>query len=45
MKRRMIAAARRTILLVDLSKFEVPALTRLCEVTEVDQVITDDEIP
>ncbi|MDP6788433.1 MAG: DeoR/GlpR family DNA-binding transcription regulator [Rhodospirillales bacterium] len=45
MKRCMIAAARRTILLVDSSKFEVPAFTRVCEVTEVDQVISDDGIP
>ena len=43
-KRRMIAAARRTVLLVDSSKFVEPAFTRVCDVRDVDQVITDSDI-
>lgn len=44
-KRLMAAAARRVIILADSSKFEGPAFARVCEVAQIDQVITDDEAP
>ncbi|MCV3243429.1 DeoR/GlpR family transcriptional regulator of sugar metabolism [Mesorhizobium robiniae] len=44
MKRAMISAARKTILLVDSSKFTVPGFCTLCDVAELQEVITDDGI-
>jgi DeoR/GlpR family transcriptional regulator of sugar metabolism len=41
LKRAMISAARKTILLVDSSKFTVPGFCSLCDVTLLDEVITD----
>jgi DeoR/GlpR family transcriptional regulator of sugar metabolism len=43
-KRAMIAAADRSVLLVDHSKFERTALYRLCGLDEVDTVILDDGV-
>lgn len=43
-KRAMIQSARRTILLVDSSKFQAPAFCTFCEVTAISEVITDDGI-
>jgi DeoR/GlpR family transcriptional regulator of sugar metabolism len=40
-KRAIISAARKTILLVDSSKFTVPGFCTLCDVTQLDEVITD----
>ena len=37
LKRAMIASARRTILLVDSSKFTAPGFCTLCEVFEIDE--------
>jgi DeoR/GlpR family transcriptional regulator of sugar metabolism len=44
LKRAMIASARKTILLVDSSKFTVPGFCTLCQITEIDELITDDAI-
>jgi DeoR family transcriptional regulator of aga operon len=44
LKRAMISAARKTILLVDSSKFDAPGFCTLCEVTRLDEVITDQGI-
>ena len=44
LKRAMIAAARRTILLVDSSKFTSPGFCTLCDISELHEVITDDGI-
>lgn len=41
LKRAMIAAARRTILLVDSSKFTAPGFCTLCDASAIDEVITD----
>ncbi len=41
-KRAMIRSARRTVLLVDGSKFTAPAFCTFCDLSEVDEVITDD---
>ena len=41
-KRAMIAAARRIVLLADASKFRAAAFCRICELTEIDEMITDD---
>ncbi len=42
MKRAMIAAARRVVLLADASKFGAAAFCRICDVTMVHELITDD---
>ncbi|RVP99178.1 DeoR/GlpR family DNA-binding transcription regulator [Sinorhizobium meliloti] len=44
MKRAMISAARRSILLVDSSKFTVPGFCTLCDVSDIHEVITDSAI-
>jgi DeoR/GlpR family transcriptional regulator of sugar metabolism len=44
LKRAMLGAARRKILLVDSSKFKPPAFSTFCELSEIDEVITDDGI-
>jgi DeoR family transcriptional regulator of aga operon len=41
MKRAMIAAARRVVLLADASKFQPAAFCRICDVTDIHEVITD----
>lgn len=42
MKRAMIAAARRVVLLADASKFQPAAFCRICDLTAVHEVVTDD---
>jgi DeoR family transcriptional regulator of aga operon len=42
MKRAMIASARRTILLADASKFRAAAFCRICDIRDIDEMITDD---
>lgn len=44
LKRALMNAARRTILLADSSKFRPPAFCVFAEVTQVDEIITDDGI-
>jgi DeoR/GlpR family transcriptional regulator of sugar metabolism len=41
MKRGMIAASRRTVLLVDAAKFEMTGSVRICGAGELDVVVTD----
>ncbi len=41
MKRAMIAAGRRVVLLADATKFQEAAFCRVCEVAQIDEVITD----
>ncbi|WP_418138220.1 DeoR/GlpR family DNA-binding transcription regulator [Agrobacterium sp. El2ro-1b] len=41
LKRAMIASARRTVLLVDSSKFTAPGFCTLSDISEIDEVITD----
>jgi len=43
-KRAMIQSARRSILLVDSSKFTAPAFCTFCDLSAVDEVVTDDGI-
>jgi DeoR/GlpR family transcriptional regulator of sugar metabolism len=43
-EQRMMAQAQEVILLADSSKFGQQALAKLCELSEVDVVVTDDEI-
>jgi DeoR/GlpR family transcriptional regulator of sugar metabolism len=43
-KRAMIQAARRRILLADSSKFQPAALCTVCELSEIDEFITDDDV-
>lgn len=42
MKRAMIAAARRVVLLADASKFRPAAFSRFCDVSAIHEIITDD---
>lgn len=42
LKRLMIAAARRVVLLADSSKFQTVAFCRICAISEVHQIVTDD---
>ncbi len=44
LKRAMIQSARRTILLVDSSKFQAPGFCTFCTLAEIDEVITDEGI-
>jgi len=44
MKRAMIAAARKTLVLADSSKFSAPSFSTICTVSEVDEVVTDEGI-
>lgn len=44
LKRAMISAARRSVLLVDSSKFTLPCFCSLCDIAEMDEVITDSGI-
>lgn len=41
LKRAMIQSARRTVLLVDSSKFAAPAFCTFCELSDVNDVVTD----
>ncbi|ACI58207.1 transcriptional regulator, DeoR family (plasmid) [Rhizobium leguminosarum bv. trifolii WSM2304] len=42
LKRAMISSARRTLLLVDSSKFAPPGFCTFCEISQIHEVITDD---
>lgn len=42
MKRAMIKAARRVVLLADSSKFQRPAFATICGLDEIDVLVTDD---
>lgn len=44
LKRAMIQSARRTILLVDSTKFQAPGFCTFCTLSDIDEVITDDGI-
>ncbi|MDQ0395027.1 DeoR/GlpR family DNA-binding transcription regulator [Labrys monachus] len=44
LKRAMIRSARRTIALVDSSKFTAPAFSTFCDLSAIDELITDDGI-
>jgi DeoR family transcriptional regulator of aga operon len=43
-KRAMLVVAERVILLVDSSKFETPAMVKICDWEAIDRVIVDDGI-
>ena len=45
MKRRMMAAARQSVVLADSSKFGEPAFAQVADILQVEGLITDDEIP
>ncbi|CAM5765285.1 DeoR family transcriptional regulator [Labrys miyagiensis] len=44
MKRKMIQSSRRTIVVVDSSKFSAPSFCTFCELSAIDELITDDGI-
>lgn len=44
-KRAMMAAAGRTVLLADAAKFEMRGVVRVCGADELDVLVTDDAIP
>ncbi len=45
LNRMMIKAAQKIIVLADSSKFGLRGFSKICDVSEIDQVITDDGIP
>lgn len=45
LKRRMIRAARKVIVLADATKFRAPAFAEFCRVEQVNEVITDASAP
>lgn len=45
LKRRMIKAARRVILLADSTKFRLPAFSEFCKTDQISEIITDDRAP
>jgi DeoR/GlpR family transcriptional regulator of sugar metabolism len=44
-KRAMIAAAGRVVLLADAEKFAMKGIVRVCEAGAIDQIVTDDALP
>ena len=44
MKRAVIPASRRIVVLADSSKFQAPAFCTICDVAEVHEVVTDDGV-
>ncbi len=44
MKRAMITAARRVLVLADSSKFSSPSFCTICDASEVSEIVTDDGI-
>ena len=44
-KRAMIAAAGRVVLLADAAKFSMEGSVRVCEAGAIDQIVTDDALP
>ncbi len=40
-KRAMIAAAGRVVLLADAAKFQMGGIVRVCEASAIDQIVTD----
>jgi DeoR family transcriptional regulator of aga operon len=45
MKRALIAAARRVVLLADGSKFQAAAFCRICPIEQIDALVTDESAP
>ena len=45
LNRAMIRACRRVVVLADASKFRSPALHQICELSEVDILVTDSSLP
>ena len=43
--RKMMDAAKKTVLLVDSSKFGKKGFSKICDCSRIDQIITDDKIP
>jgi DeoR/GlpR family transcriptional regulator of sugar metabolism len=44
-KRAMIVASQRTVLLADAAKFDMDAMVRVCEASELDAIVTDERVP
>ena len=44
MKRKMVQSSRRTIVVVDSAKFSAPSFCTFCELSAIDELITDDGI-
>ncbi len=45
LNRAMLRASRRVVVLADASKFGSPALHKICDLSQVDILITDDRLP
>jgi DeoR/GlpR family transcriptional regulator of sugar metabolism len=44
-KRAMLAAAARTVLVADSTKFGMRGMVRVCDVADLDVLVTDEEAP
>ena len=44
-KRAMIAASQRTVLLADAAKFDMDAMVRVCDASELYAIVTDERVP
>jgi DeoR/GlpR family transcriptional regulator of sugar metabolism len=44
-KRAMMAAAERVVLLADRQKFSMGGVVRVCGAADIDQIVTEDELP
>ena len=45
LNRMMMNTSQQTVLLVDSSKFGKKSFSKICDVGEIDHIITDDKIP
>ena len=45
LNRAMMAAAQKTVLLADSSKFGRRGFSKICDLENIDKIITDDKIP
>lgn len=45
LNRMMMSTAQQTVLLVDSSKFGKKGFSKICDIGEIDRIITDDKIP
>lgn len=45
LKRSMMKASKKTVLLVDHTKFSKVKVAKICDVSQIDMIITDDKVP
>ena len=45
LNRMMMSTSQQTVLLVDSSKFGKKGFSKICDISEIDRIITDENIP